>query len=341
VPAGIEYDQSTDRATFVAVRDHGWHQMGHLSDKDLSVEEGMALAHLSDLDYHTEPIIVGVGSPAVLQVAPEYQAVVRRNPFDRDKWEVLGAGMKTSYTLHTPEQAFAFGEQIIEEGKPLAALGSIANGKRAFASFRLDDLTIGGVDQVHNFLNVMTAFDGSMATVCRVSSIRVVCQNTFNMVMGERTAPTYKVRHTGADLEHRVDDARAALQVGWKSMERFQAEANAFLDREVTDKEFRAITEALFPIADDATDRAKEKALDARLAVATLWDGPTVENVRGTAWGALNAFTEWVDWKAGNFATDQDRMVAQITPGGTMDKRRASGAKTIADLLKIEVPATV
>jgi phage/plasmid-like protein (TIGR03299 family) len=312
--------------------------MGTLVDHEITVSEALRLAHLADLDYHTEPIAVPVGDPVRLIAAPNYRAVVRKNPWDTDEWQVLGAGMKGSYTLHTPEESFGFGEDIIESGKPLAALGSINDGKRAFAAFRLDDITLGGVDQIHNFLNVMTAFDGSMATIARVSSIRVVCQNTFSAVMGERQAPTYRVRHVGEGLEGRVDDARAALAVGWKAMEQFQAEADAFLDREVTDAEFAKITEALFPITDKTPEVSKTRLLDSRGTVARIYDGPTVSNVRGTAWGALNAYTEWLDWTGGNYASPEARMVAQITPGSAMDQKRLIGSKRIAGLLKIAVP---
>jgi phage/plasmid-like protein (TIGR03299 family) len=235
-----------------------------------------------------------------------------------------------SFTLHTPEEAFAFGESIIEEGKPLAAMGSINGGRRAFAAFKADDITIGGVDQVRMYLNVMTAFDGTMATVVRASAIRVVCANTFSAVMGQSEAPTYRVRHIGEGLEHRVDDARAALGIGWKSMAAFQAEAEAFLGREVSDKQFQDIVERLLPFGKDATERQTAAVEEQRAQVEAVYNGATVENIRGTAWGALNAFTEWTDWTAGRFRSEEARMVAQITPGSRIDERRLRAGTIVA-----------
>lgn len=328
-------------ATFVAVKEHGWHGLGTLVEHDLTVSEGLSLANLADLEYQVRPLAVPVGTPRRFIVAGNYKAVVRRNPFDREQWDVLGAGMTDAYTLHTPEQAFGFGEDIIESGKPLAAMGSIKGGRRAFAAFRLDDLTIGGVDQIKTFLNILTSFDGSMATYARVSTIRTVCSNTFHYVLSESSAPTYVVRHVGEGLEGRVDDARAALQVGWKALEQFQAEVETLIDREVTDKEFTAITEALFPITDKTTERGTAIAQESRSAVTALYNGPTVAPIRGTAWGALNAYTEWLDWTGGNYGSPEARMVAQITPGSAIDAKRVGGAKKITNLLKIKTPATV
>jgi len=328
VVAGIETSDD-GRATFVAVKQHGWHKLGTLSDKPLSVAEGLDLAHLSGLEYHTEPIAVPVGDPPEFIMAPGYRAVVRRNPFNHDEWQVLGAGMKATYTVHSPEEAFAFGEDIIQQGKPLAALGSIAGGRRAFAAFHADDITIGGKDQIRMFLNVMTAFDGSMATVVRVSGIRVECQNTFHMVMGEHSAPTYRVRHTGEGLEGRLDDAMASLDVGFKGMEMFQAEADALIAREVSDAEFAKIVEQFVPTSKDSSDTAKVKAAEQRAAITKVYDGPTVAGIRGTGWGALNAYTEWADWTGGQFRSEESRMVAQITPGSVIDVRRARAAQIV------------
>lgn len=322
-----DIEQSDDgRATFVAVKRHGWHQLGTLSEKELSVKEGLDLAHLADREYHLEPIYASVDGQVIS--GGDWRAVVRRHPFT-DEWQMLGAGMGKGFAVHTPEEVFAFGEELIQQGKPLAALGSINNGRRAFAAFKADEITIGGVDQIRMFLNVMTAFDGSMSTMARASSIRVECENTFNAVLGENSAPTYRVRHTGGPLSERVDDAMAALKIGFKGMEVFQAEAEALIDRDVTDQTFAKIVEQLLPIKDDAQPAARTKTYEARTKVHTIYNGPTVKKIRGTGWGALNAFTEYLDWTGGNYASPEQRMVAQITPGSAIDTKRLMAAKVV------------
>lgn len=337
MPAGIEVAED-GRATFVAVKEHGWHRMGFVSPVELNVQTALKKAHLADLDYHLEPIGVPVGEPPRFIDGGNYRALVRRNPFDAEQWDVLGAGMTDSFVVHTPEDFAQFGQDIIEVGQPLAALGSLNGGKRAFAAFHLEDVTIAGVDQVRMFLNVMTAFDGSMSTVARVSAIRVVCSNTFAAVMSERSVPTYRVRHTGDGLRGRVDEARLALGVGWKGMAQFQAEIDALVDREVTDAEFQKVVAALYPMPEEATERQKSTIAEVRSVVSNLYDGPTVANVRGTAWGVLNAATEYADWTSGKFKSAEARMQAQITPGSTIDDRRLRAGSIVADTLKIKVP---
>lgn len=331
---GIEQDRQGGRATFVAVKDGGWHELGTVVDRPIDVVEGLDLAHLSGLDYHAERVAAVVGGQYV--PANDARAVVRRNPFTRD-WEVLGV-VGGRYVVHTPEEVFAFGERVIEQGHPLSALGSIDNGRRAFAAFSLDGIRIGGEDQVDMFLNVLTDFTGRMNTIVRVSGIRVVCRNTFNAVHGQAELPTYRVRHAGRALSTHVDDARRALDVGWAAMEEFQREAEAFLAREVTGAEFDRIVDRLLPVAPGLGDRALRAREQARQDVRHLYeDSPTTDGVRGTAWGALNAFTEWADWTSGRYADASARMAAQVMPGSRIDKSRGRAGMLVADVLGIRV----
>lgn len=335
--AGLE--QRGHEVAFVAVKQHGWHQLGELVPHDISVAEGLRLAHLAGLEYQLRPVWVHLGDDPGMTLASGSKAVVRRNPFDRETWDVLGLGLSDDYVLHTPEQAFAFGEHIIDAGHPLAALGSIADGRRAFAAFRLDGVTIGGTDHVDAFLNVMTSFDGSLATFVKVSYIRVVCANTFHMVLGERETPTYKVRHTGEPLGRRVDDARRSLEIGWRGLEAFQAEAERWLDRDVDRREFDRIVEQLLPVAEPHSDKHVRRVNEQREQVRAVYESSfTNTDITGSAWGVLNAWTEWVDWTSGRYPSRDARVAAQVNPGSTLDERRAFGSGEIARALGLDQP---
>lgn len=335
MPAGIEVHED-GRAAFVAVKEHGWHRLGTLVDEDIDINTGLRLALLNDLDYHTEPVLVPCGSPPVMVEAPGSVAVVRRNPFDRETWNVLGVGMSEDYVVHTLEETLAFGSDIIDAGYHLSAIGSIDNGKRAFATFRLDGITIGGVDAVDLYLNLFTSYDRSLATTARCSQIRTVCKNTMDAVLGEKTAPTFRVKHVGEPLKFRVQDAREALEVAWSGADEFAKEAELWLDRTVTEIEFEKVVAGLYPIAENATESTKTRMGDQRHQLSSLYlHGDTTETIRGTAWGVLNAYTEIVDWRYGRFDTLEARVAAQTLPGTSIDKRRQTGAATIRKVLQM------
>jgi len=135
-----------------------------------------------------------------------------------------------------------------------------------------------------------------------------------------------------------VADARAALDIGYQGIEAFQREAEAFLDVAVTDSTFEQIVEALLPLAKGAPAATETRAKEQRAQVLGVYDSASVKRIRNTAWGALNAWTEWLDHTAGTYADDSARLVAAITPGSGMDKRRLSGAATIARMAKVSIP---
>jgi phage/plasmid-like protein (TIGR03299 family) len=335
MPTGLETDGS--RVTFVAVRGHGWHQLGTLVDHDIGVSDALKLAHLSDLDYQLVPAFADLGTPGAGMVrAPGSVASVRRNPFDRKSWDVLGIGMSDNYVLHTPEEAFAFGEQIIEQGHPLAAMGSVAGGRRAFAAFRLEGVTVGNQDKVNAFLNVMTSFDGTLATFVRASYIRVICENMFNDVLRERGIPTYKARHVGGPLTQQVHDARAALDFGKKGMTEFTREADRWLARTVTLREFDMVERELIKEPRGATPKQRANTSDRRETFRKLYESSfTNQAITGSAWGVMHAWTEYVDWIGGTYPTREARVAAQVNHGSTLESRRDDGVRTIARVLSL------
>jgi hypothetical protein len=44
------------------------------------------------------------------------------------------------------------------------------------------------------------------------------------------------------------------------------------------------------------TTRQIESVQDRRNTLLNIWNGPTQENIKGTAWGVVNAFTEFDQW---------------------------------------------
>jgi len=129
------------------------------------------------------------------------------------------------------------------------------------------------------------------------------------------------------------------MDIGYAGLEAFQKEAEAFLDVAVTDAAFEQIVERLLPVAPNASAAVVGRAMESRSQVTGVYDSASVKAIRGTAWGALNAWTEWLDHTAGTYADESARMVAAITPGSGMDKRRLSGAAIVAKMAKVTIPA--
>ena len=79
----------------------------------------------------------------------------------------------------------------------------------------------------------------------------------------------------------------------------FQAEVEKMIETQVTDDQFEQLVATLLPIDDEKTEGWQERTLQQQGEIKTLWfQSPTIGDFRGTAWGAVNAFSEWEQWMA-------------------------------------------
>lgn len=332
---GIEFDDE-GRATVVVVDEGAWHRLTEPVEGPISIEEGIRLAHMADLEYHLEGVYTTVGDedkgePVEFITVENQYTTVARHPFHRG-WRSIGGAVTDRYVMHTIEDIAEFGGALIGEGATLSALGLIDQGRRMFASFKVREYEWQG-DKSYAWLNFYTDFTGRMSTITKPGATRVVCQNTFHIGLAERVEQQFKARHTGRELPDRVKEAREALGMAESAMDEFDRQVQAMIDREVTDQQFKKIVEQFVPIPSDASAGQKVRAEIQRGEIENVWKHGNAKSISGTAWGAYNAMTEWVDWVGGSYKTDEARFVAAMTPGSQMDKQRDRALTVVRKVL--------
>lgn len=304
-------------------RTPAWHQLGTVVDNpNLGLVEAMELAHLSGWDVRKVPVVGYDGDDAI--DAPRWQMTVRNNPVDKfAPADPLGI-VSPAYTVVQNEEAFGFGQAIMDAGLIVEAGGSLFNGRQPFLLFRTPDtIKIGGEDEVQPYLHMATSHDGSLSVTANLTGIRVVCWNTQSMALALPT-PRYTVRHIGEGIEGKVQDAREALELTWEGISTFQMEAERMLDREVTAAEFDKVVEGLFP--EPKSDATISQTLNEqkRDTYRELYEtASTQANIRGTAWAALQAAWEMDEW---TMAPD-DAVAAASRSVNREDARRRIAAR--------------
>jgi phage/plasmid-like protein (TIGR03299 family) len=322
------------RATIVVVDEGAWHGLVKPVKGPISMEEGIRLAHLNDLEYHPEPLYAPVpGKPGQFMELDNRFTTVARNPFTRG-WEVPGGAYTADYVMHTVEDIHEFGTAILGEGFSLSALGMIDDGRRMFASFKIRDYNFGG-DKSFAWMNLYTDFTGGMASIFKPGATRVVCKNTFHIGLSEKVEMQFRARHTGQRLPDRVVEARQALGFTEQALDGFEVEVQRMLDAEVTERKFEQIVAQFIPIDKDATDTIKFKREVQRDTITKVWKSGNAKNISGTAWGSYNALTEYIDWTGGSYRSDEARFVASLTPGSSMDRERARALQIVRQLVKV------
>lgn len=156
-----------------------------------------------------------------------------------------------------------------------------------------------GEDVQKGYLLFSTSHDGSMSHTYRTCLTRVVCQNTLNVALGERSKGLFKVRHT-KNAVSRLTDAHKALQAIEADTLTIEAKLNFLASRKVTRESMQSIFDRLFPVAKKADGKdvdttRRDNVLTAVLANYESNDRNTFVEQRGSAYNLLNAITEYTD----------------------------------------------
>ena len=286
--AAVEIGQNGE-AAFASLREPAWHNLGTVFNDEVSTREMLDLAYLSNWNVRLENVTLPGRSHR------EYFAVTRSNPFDGHA-DVLGM-VGERYKVVQNEQLFNFADNILD-GARWETAGSIKYGTVVFGSLALERESVidpnGVSDKVNSYLLVHTSHDGSLAVQASVTPVRVVCQNTLNMAL-RGVKQSYKIRHTQT-VDGRVAVAREALGLAHKFMDEFDKQAAELYAREIDAAKFFDIVSAVYPKPEKDAKGSMTKWENKIDMINSIYMGPTNNMIAGTAWGALNAMTERLDW---------------------------------------------
>ena len=277
-----------------------WHSAANkVWDKDSeqpSISELMDSAHLSNWNIRLEPISELATQHNFLT---ESYLVVRNNPFN-DSTDVLST-VGSRYKVVQNEDLFAFAQNLHDSNPDVTvdSAGSFKNGRVVFGSWNIPNQLVldpkGANDKTNLYLVVYTSHDGSVAVQAAITPVRVRCQNTLNFAMSS-AKQSFKIRHT-ATAEGKIAAAREALGLSVAYFDEFSKQANTLFEREVTDKKFSEIINKLYPKPEQDKKGSLTKWENKVVLLDELYhNSPTNANIKGTAWGVVNALTERLDY---------------------------------------------
>lgn len=282
------------------------------SRDDWAVAADMAwTAKESRLSYEIEK---GEGE-AITAGFPDRKAIYRSD--NGNALSIVG----TEYHLVQPREVLDFFSEFSRNnGFELETAGSLYHGRKFWALARTgDNALVGDGDEIAPYMLLATSCDGSLATTLKLTTVRVVCQNTLLQAINEGTAG-YRRTHAVA-----FDPSKAKIELGqvessWANfMDATRKLAETAIDQDrafdLLDSHYRPGKDESDPMPNAVANRINN--------VLQLFDGEgfgaNLPTAKGTAWGLLNAFTQIIDDKARN-KTGNDRALerAHLT-----DKARA------------------
>jgi len=235
------------------------------------------------------------------------------------------------YQVVQPQEILEFYRDITEaSGIELETAGVLKGGRKLWALARTgQSTTLKGKDETRAYVLLATACDGSMATTAQFTSIRVVFNNTLS-VATSNTAGAIKVPHNTVFDPQRVKNQLGLSNTSWNDfMYRMKllserkvkaAEARHFISRVMTD-----------PNQPGSSGNAGEQAMGKILALYNgKGRGATLTAANDTAYGLLNAVTEYVDHGRRSKSPDHRLDSAWFGQGASLKKRALNEALRFA-----------
>lgn len=283
-----------------SVREMPWHGLGTVLTDYPTREEAQKIAHnwepVATPLYRGVPDFDEAGEPYTRFEEVENHVAQERS----DNGDLIGITTKT-FTPVTNNEMYDIaealqgtsGDVLFETG------GSLKGGAHVWLMLRLTEpLIIKGDPNgatlpfytLQNNHNATGAFRGA------ATAIRAVCANTTRATdLDARARGTeFTFSHTSGVTE-RVEEARAAL-AGWReSIEDYRQLAELMLAEKVSAKGERDFIERFIPapLSTMTSDRTKNNIERAREQWMECYNGVTCEGITGTAWGLLQASSEW------------------------------------------------
>ncbi|AIV64966.1 DUF932 domain-containing protein [Burkholderia pseudomallei] len=312
--------------TMAYVNQEPWHGLGNKLAPKQPLEVWARAAGMNWSIEEAEVRFVAAGNRSLgsIHAFPEQKVLYRSDT--QAPLSVVSA----RYQVVQPAEILEFYRDLTEHsGFELETAGVLKDGKKLWALARTgQSVTLKGKDTVNGYVLLATACDGTLATTAQHTSVRVVCNNTLQIALGD-SAAAVKVGHRS---QFDAQAVKRQLGIAVSSWDAFMVRMKALSERKMSDaaaEKFlrRVLTYPTTSPANRDVLAVNERAIK---AVAELYSGrgkgADLASASGTAWGLLNAVTEYVDHHRRARSDDHRRDAAWFGSGATLKDRACDEA---------------
>lgn len=334
----------TKSDSFGYVGKPAWHGLGQELPEGLTATQAFEKV---GLNWQTELWPLQAQSPDMLTVLVDgkQEVVPVRGHFAHirtDNKAVLGV-VSEDYVPMANAELSEFADILRNEaGEDLniETCGSLYGGRKVYVLVERPSKAITPVagDVIRSYLNLCNGHDGMQRLLCYETNVRVVCANTLiRSIHGPGFEDGVKFRHTGSrDWKTRIPAVKALLGFADLAHAEFERKVKLMAEFE-TDPATQAeymyrLFDKIHGVVTPGMDiKSADRLLKRRNETVDLWLGNLYDTrqagCKGTAWGLLNAATQWSDHQRPRFEKlDQrsDQVINQKLFGvGVQFKRTA------------------
>jgi phage/plasmid-like protein (TIGR03299 family) len=240
--------------------------------------------------------------------------------------------VSTGFKIVQPKTTLEFFRDLVEEaGFKMKTAGTLHGGKKFWAQAEVgaDTITKGTFNR--GSLLLATAADGTMQTTAKGVNTEVVCANTFGFALSERGGSMVKVSHRTL---FQADKVKRQLGVAVDQYQKFIHQARELAHMDMSPEQARVFTfELLGGDLEDSPDQQVKVFQSQNLRkILGLFNGDgigsTMPGRANTAWGMVNAVTEFIDHHQRSASPDHRFNSSQFGAGDGM--KSAAWQKALA-----------
>lgn len=210
--------------------------------------------------------------------------------------------------------ALDFLDTLVGAGQAIYdTVASLKNGRRIFAAVKVPNDRVNATDRIEKYLLVTNSHDGSSPIQVLATDIRVVCNNTLTAAL-KGTQNCFSVRHT-TNLQSKMHEAERILEKSLKYFQKFEETLDIMKDKSFSESQLKETVAKVYGFEIPAEQRLTIADIIAGGCVADAEElstrqknimkdivelsytgiGTDLDGVKGTAYGAYNAITEYLD----------------------------------------------
>ena len=297
-----------------------WHGLGNqlVANQPLEV-----WAERAGMNWRIESsevrFVTGTAGIGAIHAFPEQKVLYRSDT------KVPLSIVSARYQVVQPLEILDFYRDLTEVGGfSLETAGVLKEGRKFWALAKTGQTgMLKGKDKVDGYLLLATACDGTLATTAQFTSVRVVCNNTLQIALADGTG-SVKVPHRS---QFDAQAVKRQLGIAISSWDAFMARTKALAERKVTESAAEAFFRRVLTYPVTASNDRDTLAVNERAikAVGQLYagqgKGAQLPSASGTAWGLLNAVTEFTDHHRRARSDDHRRDAAWFGAGSTLKQK--------------------
>lgn len=303
------------------VNETPWHGLGNQLAPKQPIE---VWAKQAGMDWSIEEAEVRFVSGSASSTLGSIHAFPEQKVLYRSDTKAPLSVVSRRFNVVQPRDVLDFYRDLTEIGGfELETAGVLKDGKKLWALAKTgQSATLKGRDRMNGYLLLATACDGTLATTAQFTSVRVVCNNTLAIAVSDSSGAV-KVPHRS---QFDAQAVKRQLGIAISSWDGFMARMKALSECKISDTAAEAFLRRVLTYSATGANTPVPATNDTAVKVvqelfAGRGRGAELASASGTAFGLLNAVTEYTDHHRRARSDDHRRDAAWFGQGATIKQK--------------------